>query len=135
MHYHNIDWQEYQEADDRVLVASVAQHLVKVVWVELFTLDMRLKEGVGHEDHSLHAEAGAEVHGDEELPSDLEGPNDRWEAEEEHAGWMQGDDASNEAKEGRATEALPGGASCEEPLGGESVVIISNQKTRETSCG
>ena len=28
MHSHNIDWQEYQEAGDRVFLASVTQHLI-----------------------------------------------------------------------------------------------------------
>ena len=36
-------WQDYQEANDTTFIASMAQHLTKIVWEELFAQDMRLK--------------------------------------------------------------------------------------------
>ena len=73
MHSHNIDWQEYQEADDRVFLASMTQHLIKTVWEELFTLDMRIKEGLDPEECNA-AQAEKEGEGEEEVLGNEEPP-------------------------------------------------------------
>ena len=52
MRYHDINWQEYEEADDRVMIACVAQHLIKTVWEEVFAKDSRLKHNCGDEEDS-----------------------------------------------------------------------------------
>ena len=58
MQHHNIDWREYQEADDRVFIACMVQHLIKTVWEELFTIDMRLKQGLDPEESNPNDEWG-----------------------------------------------------------------------------
>ena len=89
MQSHNIDWQEYQEADDRTFLACMSQHLIRTVWEDLFTLDMRLKLGLDDEEEeqeTLPREREEEI---EEQPLEAEEQEDPWEAEEEAARRLQ----------------------------------------------
>ena len=83
MQFHNIHMQEYKQADDRTFLASMAKHLIRIVWEELFTLGMRLKLGLDAEEDEQDNQEREET--EEQPPEAAEEQDDTWEAEEEAA--------------------------------------------------
>ena len=92
MQFHDINWQEYAEADDRTMVACVAQHLIKRWWEESFAKDMRQKQVLQIEEESEEEIPLNESDGtfplEQELAPEEAGP---WEVEEEVGRWMHGE--------------------------------------------
>ena len=109
MTYHHINWDEHRHADDKCFLATVIQLLIKDIWERHFTTDMEAKHGlelnlqeddkpVGYVDQETCHEESPEI----------EEPPDPWEAEQEAADWLAGQDESGNA--GGDTSCKPGTA-------------------------
>ncbi len=74
MHWHEIDYVEYDQADDREFLAAVVQAMLETIWAKAFDQDVNLR---GLEDHS--AEAPPDEH---ETDGDREDRDDALNADE-----------------------------------------------------
>ena len=108
---HKIDHEEYKRADDRAFLAATTQSLIKEVWEAYFEADQDAKDSGDFEDHNMeenHSEepitidegrgnAGGQpdesdpTRQEQELPPEM-ALQDEWDAEEEAARWLQGEE-------------------------------------------
>ena len=82
--YHDINWNEYDKAEDRSFLACTIQALIKKVWDKYFVEDTNANHA---EDYEGVAEPNDAELVQEEVPPET---TDEWAAEEEAAQWLQG---------------------------------------------